>query len=246
MGYRRYRGEDETAVAEAASQVVRLANARGAEGFVARSRPETGTRSGSTARAPPPSPATPTPSRSTRMCHSARQAGRILEGIERINIELSIGNKVAPQHALSEFFAGSMPPPPPMPRRVRSRAAGDKLAEEARSRRHGAGALVRALERIESTFPRPARSRKRSCHGRRNCWTRWRRSSPGVRSCRAGAGARDPSAKCCEARVRRAAHARRRWQRPHQYPGHSDDYDMLRVAGIAVARIMRLAESLVG
>ena len=58
-------GEDDDAVAAATSQVVRIANARGGEGFIAVS-PRRGANSGSTAPAPRPSPSTPTPSRSTR------------------------------------------------------------------------------------------------------------------------------------------------------------------------------------
>ena len=58
-------GEDEDAVARAASHVVRIANARGAEGFIAVT-PSSASASGSTARAPPRSRSTPTRSRSTR------------------------------------------------------------------------------------------------------------------------------------------------------------------------------------
>ena len=58
-------GDDEDAVAAAASEVVRLANTRHGEGFVAVSA-EARKNSGSTVRAPPPSRATPTPSRSTK------------------------------------------------------------------------------------------------------------------------------------------------------------------------------------
>ena len=56
-------GHDETAaVMNAASAVIRMTNTRGAEGFIAVS-PSSARNSGSTARAPPPSPNTPTPSR---------------------------------------------------------------------------------------------------------------------------------------------------------------------------------------
>ena len=58
-------GDDEDEVARATSEVVRLANARGGEGFVAVSA-ETRRSSGSTARAPRRSRSTPTRSRSTR------------------------------------------------------------------------------------------------------------------------------------------------------------------------------------
>ena len=57
--------DHEDAVAEAASQVVRLANARHGEGFIAITR-KRASASGWTAAAPPPSPSTPTPSRSTK------------------------------------------------------------------------------------------------------------------------------------------------------------------------------------
>ena len=48
------------------------------------------------------------------------------------------------------------------------------------------------------------------------------------------------------ARVRGAAHARGRRQRPHQHPVNSDDYAMLQSAHASVARIMALARSLDG
>ena len=54
-------GHDETAVMNAASAVIRMTNARGAEGS-SPSRRSSARSSGSTVRAPPPSPNTPTPS----------------------------------------------------------------------------------------------------------------------------------------------------------------------------------------
>ena len=55
-------GDDADAVAKATSEVVRLANGRSGEGFVAVS-PRRARSSGSTASARPPSPNTPMPSR---------------------------------------------------------------------------------------------------------------------------------------------------------------------------------------
>ena len=59
-------GDDADAVARATSEVVRIANTRSGEGFVAVSAPMRARSSGSTASAPPRSRATPTPSRSTK------------------------------------------------------------------------------------------------------------------------------------------------------------------------------------
>ena len=55
-------GDDEDRVARATSEVIRLANGRSGEGFVAVSA-DARKSSGPTASAPRPSPSTPTPSR---------------------------------------------------------------------------------------------------------------------------------------------------------------------------------------
>ena len=102
-------GADETAVMAAASEVVRLANARSGEGFIAVS-PETRKKfwldRGRTAAI----------SRHTNafkinedVVIPLPRMGDYCDGIERINIELSLGNKLALCTALIELLQGELP-----------------------------------------------------------------------------------------------------------------------------------------
>ncbi len=66
--------------------------------------------SGRTARAPPPSPRIPTPSRSTKTWSSRSNAWpNTAEGIERINIEQSTQNKLRMIDAVLDYLAGDLP-----------------------------------------------------------------------------------------------------------------------------------------
>src|SRR6185437_201911 len=102
-------GDDEDAVASAASQVVRLANARDGEGFVAAS-PEARKRFWlDRARTAAISRHTNAFKINEDVVIPLERLGDYTDGIERINIELSIGNKLALCDALSAFFAGPLP-----------------------------------------------------------------------------------------------------------------------------------------
>ncbi len=102
-------GHDENAVAEAASHVVRIANARGAEGFVAVSseaRRKFWLDRGRTAAI----------ARHTNafkinedVVIPLERLGDYSDGIERINIELSIKNKLKLLEALEQFLEGDLP-----------------------------------------------------------------------------------------------------------------------------------------
>ncbi len=102
-------GEDETAVMTATSAVVRMANARGGEGFIAVS-PETRKKfwldRGRTAAI----------SRHTNafkvnedVVIPLPRMGDYCDGIERFNIELSIANKIELCDTLREFLQGELP-----------------------------------------------------------------------------------------------------------------------------------------
>src|SRR5262249_3467289 len=98
-------GDTDNAVAKAASEVIRIANARGAEGFVAVSaeaRKKFWLDRGRTAAI----------ARHTNafkinedVVIPLERLGDYTDGIERINIELSIRNKVKLCDALDAFFA---------------------------------------------------------------------------------------------------------------------------------------------
>jgi FAD/FMN-containing dehydrogenase/heterodisulfide reductase subunit C len=102
-------GDDESAVMSAASEVVRLCNLRGAEGFIAvdaetrkkfwldRSRTAAISRHTNAFKL------------NEDVVIPLPRMGEYCDGIERINIELSIGNKLALCDALSEFLQGELP-----------------------------------------------------------------------------------------------------------------------------------------
>jgi FAD/FMN-containing dehydrogenase len=94
----------------ATSEVVRIANARSGEGFIAVKAPRRAASSGSTGRAPRPSPVIPTHSRSTRTSSFLwARMGEYTDAIERINIEFSISNKLKLIDELEQLFASPLP-----------------------------------------------------------------------------------------------------------------------------------------
>jgi FAD/FMN-containing dehydrogenase/Fe-S oxidoreductase len=103
-------GEDEDAVARAASDVVRLCNARGAEGFVATS-PETRKKFWlDRARTAAIAAHTNAFKINEDVVIPLDRLGDYTDGIERINIELSIGNKLALCDALDAALGEPFPP----------------------------------------------------------------------------------------------------------------------------------------
>ena len=102
-------GADDTAVMAAASEVVRLANARGAEGFIAVS-PETRKKFWlDRARTAAISKHTNAFKVNEDVVIPLPRMGDYCDGIERINIELSISNKVELADALADFLRGELP-----------------------------------------------------------------------------------------------------------------------------------------
>jgi len=102
-------GDDETAVAQAVAEVVRVCNARGAEGFIAVSA-ETRKRfwldRGRTAAIAKHTNAFKI---NEDVVIPLPRMGDYCDGIERINIELSLRNKLRLAAALAEFIIGELP-----------------------------------------------------------------------------------------------------------------------------------------
>ncbi|BBO22336.1 MAG: hypothetical protein AMXMBFR31_05960 [Candidatus Desulfobacillus denitrificans] len=102
-------GEDETAVMQAASQVVRIANARGGEGFIATSAEARKTFWLDRARTAAIARHTNAFKINEDVVIPLPRMGDYCDGIERINIELSIRNKLRLCDALAEFLHGELP-----------------------------------------------------------------------------------------------------------------------------------------
>src|SRR5207237_6252963 len=102
-------GDDDALVGRAASEVVRIANARGGEGFVAVS-PETRKRFWlDRSRTAAIAKHTNAFKINEDVVIPLERLGDYSDGIERINIELSIRNKLRLTDALMDFLRGPMP-----------------------------------------------------------------------------------------------------------------------------------------
>ncbi|MEY4592652.1 MAG: hypothetical protein RIR18_1547 [Pseudomonadota bacterium] len=102
-------GHDEAIVMAAVSEVVRMTNARGSEGFIAVT-PETRKKFWlDRSRTAAISRHTNAFKVNEDVVIPLPRMGEYCDGIERINIELSIQNKLALCDALSEFFQGDLP-----------------------------------------------------------------------------------------------------------------------------------------
>ena len=102
-------GESDDAVALAASHVVRIANARGGEGFIAVSAESRKTFWLDRARTAAIAKHTNAFKINEDVVIPLNRLGDYSDGIERINIELSIANKLRLLDALDAYFAGDLP-----------------------------------------------------------------------------------------------------------------------------------------
>src|SRR5450631_1180020 len=102
-------GEDDDAVARAASEVVRMANARGGEGFVAVSADSRKKFWLDRARTAAIAKHTNAFKINEDVVIPLERLGDYSDGIERINIELSIANKLALLNSLDEFLQADLP-----------------------------------------------------------------------------------------------------------------------------------------
>ncbi|HEX7810841.1 MAG TPA: FAD/FMN-binding oxidoreductase [Burkholderiales bacterium] len=102
-------GEDDKAVGEAASAVVRIANARGGEGFIAVSAEARKQFWLDRARTAAIAKHTNAFKINEDVVIPLERLGEYSDGIERINVELSLKNKIRLMDALEEFFQGELP-----------------------------------------------------------------------------------------------------------------------------------------
>ena len=239
-------GDDETEVAKAASKVVRICNARGAEGFVAVSSEARKKFWLDRARTAAIAKHTNAFKLNEDVVIPLPRMGEYCDGIERINIELSTKNKLALCVELEKFFAGAMPQHRYEEYGVSAELLADKVSE--------AQALVRSvretwqnlLNHIEANF------RQLQSHEVRVSW-RTEIKAP-LEDIFAGEALK-PIVDRFNA-IHKEVLRGRVWIALHMHAGdgnvhtnlpvNSDNYEMLQEANSAVARIMKLARSLDG
>ena len=242
-------GENDDAVARAASEVVRMAASRGAEGFVAVSAESRKKFWLDRARTAAIAKHTNAFKINEDVVIPLERLGEYSDGIERINIELSIGNKLALADALASLFdrpdALNLWGPDDEVRPPQDLL--DERFEEARGIVAGARARWRdLLDRIDQTFP------ALQDHSTVVSWkAELKEPLEDLFDGRAFAPVRAAieatHARLLRSRVFVALHMHAGDGNVHtNIPVNSDDYGMLHEATGAVARIMALARSLGG
>ncbi|MGH8687774.1 MAG: DUF3683 domain-containing protein [Burkholderiales bacterium] len=239
-------GDNVDEVASAASAIVRIANARGGEGFVAVS-PEARKRfwleRGRTAAI----------ARHTNafkinedVVIPLEQLAAYSDGVERINIECSIDNKLAMLEALEEYFHGELPLTQGDERLPRPEMLGDRaqaaldLIAEVRARWH------RLRNGIDVEFDR-LQSREERLSWKSEVRDGLRRIFAGAPYSKILEEAERIHARVLRGRVFVALHMHAGDGNVHSnIPVNSDDYAMLQRASQVVGRLMRLAKSLGG
>ena len=250
-------GDDADVVARATSEVVRLANGRAGEGFVAIS-PEARKKFWlDRKRTAAISKHTNAFKVNEDVVIPLPRMGEYTEGIERINIELSLRNKLALAEALEAFFVkGNLP-------LGKSDDAGEiASAELLEDRVQQALAVIRDvgaewqhwLAHLDVKVPNATRTyfEELQDHTLRASWKTQIRAP--LQSIFAGA-ALTPIVDECQ-KIHGQVLKGRVWVALHMHAGdgnvhtnipvNSDNYEMLQTAHEAVARIMKLARSLDG
>jgi FAD/FMN-containing dehydrogenase/Fe-S oxidoreductase len=262
--------DDEDAVGEAASQVVRIANARSGEGFIATS-PEARRKFWlDRARTAAIARHTNAFKINEDVVIPLARLGDYSDGIERINIELSIANKLRLIDRLTECFTGELPLTLPEEALPAAEVLGDRCEQAqallAETRLRWQWLLdhldtpIAGLAPDVAGLPPLAFTRHREGqvfhalqdHSIRVSW------KDEIRAALADIFSGRPFAKIlerCDAihhevlrgRVFVALHMHAGDGNVHtNIPVNSDNYEMLQTATQAVARIMRLAQSLDG
>ena len=266
-------GDDENEVAKAASEVVRICNARGAEGFVAVSSEARKKFWLDRARTAAIAKHTNAFKLNEDVVIPLPRMGDYCDGIERINIELSTKNKLALCVELEKFFAGAMPQHRYEEYGVSTELLAEKVGEaraliaEVRVKWSGylttlnavRPELVEGLSVVEKGFDElspngesQALFRKLQSHEIRVSW-RTEIKAP-LEDIFAGEALK-PIVDRFNA-IHKEVLRGRVWAALHMHAGdgnvhtnlpvNSDNYEMLQEANTAVARIMKLARSLDG
>jgi len=239
-------GDQVDEVASAASAVVRIANTRGGEGFVAVS-PEARRRFWlDRARTAAIAKHTNAFKINEDVVIPLERLGEYTDGIERINIELSLANKLELLDALEAYFGGELPLYHLEERLPAAEVLGDRpvqaieLIHAVRARWQGVAA------NLDAEFG-ALQSRTVRLSWKTEVRDELRRIFSGIAFGPVLEGAEAVHRRVLRGRVFVALHMHAGDGNVHtNIPVNSDDYAMLQRANRAVARIMRLAKSLGG
>ena len=242
-------GDDADAVAQATSEVVRLANRRGGEGFVAISPDARKKFWLDRKRTAAISKHTNAFKINEDVVIPLSHMGQYTDGIERLNIELSLRNKLVLCDALAEFFARAMLP---LGRQDDAQMiAPTELLEDRVLQAQSVLRTVRAqwqgwLDDVDALFV------SLQDHTLRASW-KTQLQAP-LRTIFSGAAFEAILEECTQ--IHRRVLKGRVWIALHMHAGdgnvhtnipvNSDDYEMLQTAHAVVRRIMALARSLDG
>ena len=241
-------GDDEAAVARAASRVVHLANERGGEGFVAASAEARKSFWTDRARTAAIARHTNAFKINEDVVIPLARMGEYTDAIERLNIELSIANKLRLLDELEQFLRSELP---------LGRAEDADFPAAAREELVGER-VMRAVELIEATRARWILLRDQGdFHQLQDGKLRisWKAEVRAPLARLFGGAIFAPVLEGCDAiharvlkgRVFVALHMHAGDGNVHtNIPVNSDDYEMLQTAARAVARIMDVARELGG
>ena len=242
-------GESDDAVAKAASEVVRIANARGGEGFVAVSAEARRKFWLDRARTAAIAKHTNAFKINEDVVIPLERLGDYTDGVERINIELSIANKIELCEALARFFASPAFMQTWGPDREERPA--QEVIDEKRDEARELVAETRSrwrdlLVRLDETFV-PLRDHTIVVSWKRELKAPLEELFAGSLCAPVLARVHAIHRQVLRSRVFVALHMHAGDGNVHtNIPVNSDDYRMLQQANAAVARIMALARSLDG
>jgi FAD/FMN-containing dehydrogenase/Fe-S oxidoreductase len=232
-------GEDVDQVASVASSVVRIANARGGEGFVAATAEARQRFWLDRARTAAIAKHTNAFKINEDVVIPLDKLGEYTEGVERINIEFSVHNKLALLDALEDYFSRELPLDD-------NAALGDRPARALELLRRVRGRWQAIGTDLDHYFDR-LQSYALRLSWKAEVRDELRRLFDGGAFRRILEGADQVHRRILRGRVFVALHMHAGDGNVHtNIPVNSDDYEMLGRATDAVARVMRLARSLGG
>jgi FAD/FMN-containing dehydrogenase/Fe-S oxidoreductase len=261
-------GESEDEVARAASEVVRLANARGGEGFIAVGAETRRKFWLDRARTAAIAKHTNAFKINEDVVIPLDRLGDYSDGVEHINIELSLANKLKLCDALADYFAG----PLPLYQHDENLPAGEVLDDRPQQARALVAAARRRWRYLADHLDTPVAAASREAlpelatleargetlfallqhHALRASWKSELRDPlerlfEGIEFVRIVEGFKAVHKRVLKGRAWVALHMHAGDGNVHtNIPVNSDDYEMLQAANAAVARIMNLAKSLGG